>query len=72
MAAAGVGARSDALRAAVADARWRTLQKEIQDAYSLTSFVSATNEEMDAHFVADRRVQADRKAVGQGIGVLVP
>lgn len=72
LAAARVEAKRDALRAAIADAGWRTLQREIQDAYTLTSFVSATNEEMDAHFAADRRGQADCRAAGQDIGDLVP
>jgi len=71
-AAAAAEAQSDALRAADADRRWQTLQKDIQDACRLTSFVSATNEELDAHFAADRRVQAAYKAAGQDVGDLVP
>ena len=66
-------AQSDALRAASADARWQTLQNDIQDAYTLVRAGAATNnEELTAYFAADRRVQADCKAAGQDIGDLTP
>ena len=66
-------AQSDAARAASADARWKPLQNDIQDAYSLIRMGAATdNEELAAYFAADRRVQADCKAAGRDIGDLVP
>ncbi|MBN9374341.1 MAG: hypothetical protein J0I40_02900 [Cellulomonas sp.] len=66
-------AQSDALRATSADARWQTLQNDIQDAYSLVRMGAATsNERLTAYFAADRRVQADCQAAGQDIGDLTP
>ena len=71
-------AQSEAARAASADARWQTLQTDIQDAYSHLNKMTLNNGEADAsfngeadaYFAADRRVQADCKAAGADIGDL--
>jgi hypothetical protein len=63
-------AQSEAAHAASADARWQTLRKDIQDAYSHLNKMALNNGEADAYFAADRRVQADCKAAGADLGDL--
>lgn len=63
-------ARVEARRAADADPRWQALLGDIEDFYSRD--ITQGPAELDAHFAADRRVQADCESAGEDIGPLRP
>jgi hypothetical protein len=67
-------ARSDARRAAAADAEWQALQRDLEEFFSRQGALpqQATVEEVNAYFAADRRVRADCTSAGEDIGPLRP
>ena len=63
-------AQTEARRAADADPRWGALLRDINDFYSIN--ITQGPSQLDDHFAADRRVQADCASAGEDIGPLRP